>query len=264
MGDQLPDVAFGDGAGFQVGFQQRFIAHGHSFQQALFFGGEVYAGVAQLGSEVCHQFFLGLAGQIHFADKEDRGDPIALQKIPEGGGVSLKLTADHQHGAVQNGQDPLCLRGEIHVAGGVHQGNGPMCRFQLGLLGKNGDAPCPFQGMGIQKGIGVVHPPQSSPGTAAVQKRLGQGGLTRVHMGQQSYTAGHLISLRRHKNTPFKNVFRIISRKPPFVDRYAGISFEFLGSATCRAPVCQMEKSDKNGQKTLYEYHKNGKFDLCN
>ena len=84
------------------------------------------------------------------------------------------------------------------------------------------------------------------------------------YMGQQSHTAGHLISLRRHKNTPFTNVFRIISRKPPFVDRYPRISFEFLESATCREPVYQMEKSDKNGQKALYEYHKNGKFDLCN
>ena len=57
--------------------------------------------------------------------------------------------ADDQHGAVQHRHDALGFGGKVHMAGGIHQGDGAVLRFQQRLFGKNGDASCPFQGVGI-------------------------------------------------------------------------------------------------------------------
>ena len=54
------------------------------------------------------------------------------------------------------------------------------------MLGEDGDTSLAFQNMGIQIGIRVIHPAQGAAGTADVQKRLGEGGLAGIHMGQQA------------------------------------------------------------------------------
>ena len=64
-------------------------------------------------------------------------------------GLHAVGAADDQHGAVQHRHDALGLGGKVHMAGGVHQGDGAVRRFQQRLFGKNGDAPCAFQRVGI-------------------------------------------------------------------------------------------------------------------
>ena len=110
--------------------------------------------------------------------------------------------ADHQHGAVQNGQHPLCFRGKVHVTRSVHQGDGPVLGFQKGLLGEDGNTPGALQGVGVQIGIRVVHSAQGAFCAAYIQYGFGKGGLACVHMGKQADSAWCLIQLCAHKNPP--------------------------------------------------------------
>lgn len=84
------------------------------------------------------------------------------------------------------------------MAGGVHQGDLPVFRLENCLLGENGDAPAAFQLMGVQKGVPVIHPSQPPPGAGLKQQRLGQRGLSRIHMGQQSSTTWRLFHFIWH------------------------------------------------------------------
>ena len=127
---------------------------------------------------------------------------VAAQQIPESDGMGLQRTADHQNGAVQHRQYPLRLRREIHMAGGVHQGDGPVGGFQPCLLGEDGDASCPLQVVGIQKGVGVVNTAQRPAGAAHIQQRLREGGLACVYMGQQTNAERMLVWLLIHDSRP--------------------------------------------------------------
>ena len=104
--------------------------------------------------------------------------------------------ADDQHGAVQHLQSAFHLAGEIHMPRCVQQGELRPLQGDEGLFGKDGDAPLPFQGVGIQKGVLVVHPPQGFQAPRPVQQSLREGGLARVHMGQQTH-ANPLYRLAR-------------------------------------------------------------------
>ena len=89
--------------------------------------------------------------QVHLVDKEEGGHAVALQQPPEGGGVALDAVgaADDQNGAVQHLEGPLHLRGEVHVAWGIQEGHLHLLPGKFRLLGENGDAPLPLQGVGI-------------------------------------------------------------------------------------------------------------------
>src|SRR5699024_10329404 len=89
-------------------------------------------------------------------------------------------------------------------AGGVQPGDLGAAPVQLeqGLFGKYGDAPGPFQAVGVQKGVPVVHTAQAADGPGAVQHRFGQGGLARVHMGQHPHHQAFCRVL--HGRPPYK------------------------------------------------------------
>ena len=125
-------------------------------------------------------------GKIHFVHKQKCGHLVAFQQPPQRQGMGLDAVcpADEQHGAVQNRKGTLRLCGKIHMAGGVHQNDFPMLRLQTGLLGKNGNPPGPFQGVGIQKGVPMIHPAQGTPGPRPIKQRLAQSGFPRIHMGK--------------------------------------------------------------------------------
>ena len=94
--------------------------------------------------------------------------------------------ADDQHGVVQHLQGPLGLGGKVHVARGVQQGQLGLGQGEHRLLGEDGDAPGPLQGVCVQKGVLVVHPAQLPQGPGLVEHGLAQGGLSRVHVGQDA------------------------------------------------------------------------------
>ena len=56
------------------------------------------------------------------------------------------------------------------MAGGVQQGEGHVLQGEYRLLGEDGDAPLPLLGVGVQKGVGVVHPAQAAQGAAPVEE----------------------------------------------------------------------------------------------
>ena len=87
---------------------------------------------------------------------------MPLQQPPQGAGVALDAVgaADNQHGVVQHGQGALHLGGEVHMPRGVQQGEDGVPPGELRLLGEDGDAPLPLLGVGVQKGVPVVHPAQ--------------------------------------------------------------------------------------------------------
>ncbi len=95
---------------------------------------------------------------------------------------------DHQDGIVQHLQGPLHLRGEVHVAWGIQEGDLQLRGGKLRLFGKDGDAPAAFQTVGVQKGIPVVHSAQGLDGPGSIEQGLREGGFSRVHMGQQTDT----------------------------------------------------------------------------
>ena len=150
-GDQRPEVSRRNAAGFQIVFQQCFVAHGGIFRDLLRGRCEVHAGGAELLPQLGQQLVLPHSGQVHLVEKQKRRHLVAFQQPPEGQGVGLHAVgaADDQHGAVQHRHDALGLGGKVHMAGGVHQGDGAVLRFQQRLFGKNGDASCPFQRVGI-------------------------------------------------------------------------------------------------------------------
>ena len=104
--------------------------------------------------------------------------------------------ADDQDRAVQNGHGALGLGGKIHVAGGIHQGDGASLPGKLRLLEKNGDAALTLLNVGIQKGVAMIRAPQPAQRAALIQHGLGQGGLARVYMRQQTHgqAAAHACS----------------------------------------------------------------------
>ena len=160
--------------------------------------GQVQDRPAQSSAEGLEELFPVHPGLVHLVKEEESGHPVALQQPPQGEGVALGPVGggDHQQGAVQHPQHPLRLGGKVSVARGVHQGELQVLQREHRLLGKDGDAPLPLQGLGVQKGIGVVHPPQLPQGAAGIEEGLGQGGLARIHMGQDAQ--GQLV----HPVTP--------------------------------------------------------------
>ena len=131
------------------------------------------------------------------------------QEPPQGEGVALDPVgaADDQNGVVQHLEGALHLAGEVHVAGGVQQGDGHGLQGEHRLFGEDGDAPLPLLGVGVQKGVPVVHPAQAAQLAAGVQKSLGQGGLARVHMGQNAHSQMFVFHTQHPKSAkiPSKN-----------------------------------------------------------
>ena len=74
------------------------------------------------------------------------------------------------------------------MAGGIQKGHFQFIQRQHRLLGKDGNAPLPLNGVSIQKGVPVIHAAQLADGAAAVEQGFGKGGLARVHMGQDTDT----------------------------------------------------------------------------
>ena len=114
---------------------------------------------------------------------------VLPQQIPQGGRVALDAIggADDQDGVVQHLQGAFHLGGEIHVTGGVQQGDDLGGQGEDGLLGEDGDAPLPLQGEGVQKGGAVIHAAHLFDAAAQVEQPFGEGGLAGVHVSQDAH-----------------------------------------------------------------------------
>ena len=204
----IPQGGGRDGAVGEVFLHGGLGAHGQSLVPLGVVRGEIHHPVPQLPAEAVQQLGPAAAGKIHFGDKQHRGDLIVHQQPPKRPGVGLDAVrpADHQNGVIQHLEHPLRLGGEIHMARGVQQGQLPAAPLHMGLGGEDRDAPLPLQGVVVHGRVAVIHPPQAPQQAAAVEDGLRQGGLPRVHVGQEAHGGTiHII----HKLYPF-----IFTRNP--------------------------------------------------
>ena len=186
--DQPRHVPGGQAASLQVPVQQPLVPEGHPLGPGPVPAGEVGAPLVQLPLEPGQDSLPAGVGQVHLGDKEEGGDLVAPEQPPQGLRVGLDPVggADDQDGVVQHLEGALHLGGEVHMAGGVQEGDRQRRGLEQGLLGEDGDAPVPLQGVGVQIGVPVVHPSQGGDGPGGVEQGLGQGGFPRVHVGQNA------------------------------------------------------------------------------
>ena len=154
-------------------FQNRFVADGGLLRQGVRVP-EVHAAAAEFFFQVGQQRRPVRARQVHLVDEQERGHLIPFQQVPQRPGVALYAvsTGDHQHGAVQHLQRSFHFGREVYMARGVQQRHTGLPQFQHRLLGKDGNAPLPLHGVGVQKGVLMVHPPQTADGSGPVQQGL--------------------------------------------------------------------------------------------
>ena len=94
--------------------------------------------------------------------------------------------AYHENCKVKNAENPLCLSCKIPVPRGVQQCYLRVLPFKNSLLREDCNASFLLQWVSIQEGISMVYSSGFSDGTAGIEKSLGQGGLSRVNMSQNS------------------------------------------------------------------------------
>ena len=173
-------------SGLQVPLQHAFIAYGSVLLQRR--RPKIHTPLGQPPAQLGEHVLPVCPREIHLVDKQKDRHVIAFQQLPKGPGMPLDAVraADHQHRTVQYPQGALRLRRKIHMARGIQQRQFPLSHGQHCLLGKNRDSPLPLHSVCIQKRVSVVHPSQTPQNAAAVEQRLRQGGLSRVHVGQYS------------------------------------------------------------------------------
>jgi hypothetical protein len=180
-GDQGMKEPEGDFALPEIGVEAGFIAEGQLFR----IGGRKFNNlIGQLAAKGGGKG-LRIVGKVGFIQKENDGDVPLLQEAPEGSGVGLDAVggADDQDGGVEHIQGALGFAGKIGMAGGVHEGQVRAVPGEAGFLGKDGDAPVLFHGIGIQKGVAVIHATLAAQGSGKEEYGLRKGGFARVHMG---------------------------------------------------------------------------------
>ena len=174
-GDGVRHRLSGHGALGQELLHQPLVAQSQLLAALLGGGGEVHTAGGKAGAQLGQQGGAALPRQIHLVYKQEHRHPMTLQQLPQGQGVALHPVgaADDQHRRVQHLQGALHLGGEVHMAGGVQQGEAHARRVQHRLLGEDGDAPGAFLCVGVQKGVAVIHPPQTAGDARLIEQGFG-------------------------------------------------------------------------------------------
>ena len=94
--------------------------------------------------------------------------------------------ADDEDGVVQNLQRPLHFRRKVNVARRVEQNEAAVRQIKHSLLGKDRDAALTLLRVRVKERIPVVDAAHRAEHPRAVEHRLGERGLSGVHVGQYS------------------------------------------------------------------------------
>ena len=94
-------------------------------------------------------------------------------------------------------------------------------RFLYCLFGKDSDAASPFQSIGIQKGILMIHSAQLADAAGQIQNTFRQGGFAGIYMGQHANTdilfgtahGAPSLSIGYCRDYSMKKVFRRVEKK---------------------------------------------------
>ena len=87
---------------------------------------------------------------------------MPLEQPPQRLGVALHPVgaAHDQYGRIQHLQRALGLSRKVDMPRRIQQRKGSIPIGKFSLLGQNGDAARTFQGIGVQKGVAMVHTSQ--------------------------------------------------------------------------------------------------------
>ena len=181
-------------AGGEESVQQGFVLGGNGFLQGFihFAGHLVAAQVEDISRQpLAHLGDDGIrvgTGAVDLVQKEENRNMVAFQQPPHGFSMALHAlgAGNNQNGVVHDRYGALHFGGEVHVARGIQPVDGIVAQLEACLPGKNGDAALLFQGMGIKKGILMIHTAQAADGAGKVQYALGKGGFACIHMGQNT------------------------------------------------------------------------------
>ena len=174
--------------GVDVLLQGSLIQAGHLFSEFICGQGKVHEPCLQTGIQLLQHRRSVRPRQVHLVHEHKSRHPMGAQQMPQRGRVALHAlrAADDQHRAVQHREGTLRLGGEIHMAGGVQQGQHRVGQRKHCLFGKDGDASAAFQRVGVQKGVAVVHTAGLFQPPAPVEQRFAERGLAGIHMSQDT------------------------------------------------------------------------------
>ena len=128
------------------------------------------------------------ADTVHFVDETYPGYAVLVGLAPDRLGLGLDAChgiEDH-HTAVQHPQAPLHLGGEVNVAGGIDDVYRVFIPFTRCCRGGNGYAPLPLLVHPVHDGGAFVDLAHLVDAASVVEDPLGDGGLARVDMRDES------------------------------------------------------------------------------
>ena len=187
-GNEVTDRLVRDRPGLEKALHGLLIAEGDALKELCLRRAEIHAALREPRRELLHQRLPARAGQIHLGNKEEGRHPVALQELPQRLGMGLDPVgpADDQHRTVEHAEGALGLCGEVDVARRVEQAEKAVSQWHDGLLGEDGDAALPLETVGVKKAVAVVDSAEGFQFSGEKEHRLGQGGLSRVHMGEDA------------------------------------------------------------------------------
>ena len=128
------------------------------------------------------------ARAVHFVDKGQPGDAVALGLAPYGLGLGLHPAhrIKDRHHPVQDPKGALHLDGEVHVSRGVDDIDAVVAPVAGGRGGSDGDAPFLLLGHPVHHGHAVVHLSHAMGYPGVEQNPLRGRGLAGVNVGHEA------------------------------------------------------------------------------
>ena len=132
--------------------------------------GKVHAAAAEPGLELFQDCRPVCPCQVHLVDEKEHRHVVAFQQFPQRLRVRLHpvRAADDQDGVVQHLHGALGLCGKVHVSRRIQQSIRCAAVVNARLVRKNGNAPVPFHGVGVQECSLVIDPSQLADLSGAV------------------------------------------------------------------------------------------------
>lgn len=139
LGHQATQHLHRERARLQVLLERRLVRRGGLIQRARVAReqrGRVDAARREPRGELGEKLFSPWVLEVALVHEDEGRNPVADEQLPERLGVALHavVCAHHQDCAVEGPQRALRLRGEVHVAGGVHE-------HEMGAAFRAGAAP---------------------------------------------------------------------------------------------------------------------------
>ena len=174
----------------QIFFQYSLITHSQILIKGLLFLLKGYTPFIQAFLQFFQQLLPVSSLLVHFINKQEHRNLVSGQKPPQCLHMSLYAisAADDQDRVIQYLQGPFHLRRKVHMPRSIQKCHFLFSQFYLSLFGKDCDSPLPFQVIGVQKCILMVHTPWFSDTARQIQDTLSQCCLAGIHMGQQTHT----------------------------------------------------------------------------